>query len=35
MKKSIGEIVNFLLVSCIVGVIQLVLVNELYFGLKS
>ena len=35
MKKSIGEIVKFLLVSCIVGVIQLVLVNGLYFGLKS
>lgn len=35
MRKSIGEIVKFLLVSCIVGVIQLVLVNGLYFGLKS
>lgn len=35
MKKSFCEIVKFLLVSCIVGVIQLVLVNGLYFGLKS
>lgn len=35
MKKSFGEAAKFLLVSCIVGVIQLVLVNALYFGLKG
>ncbi len=35
MKKSVGEVAKFLLVSCVVGVIQLVLVNTLYFGLKG
>ena len=35
MKKSLGEIVKFLLVSCVVGIIQLVLVNALYYGLKG
>ena len=35
MKKSFGEVLKFLLVSCVVGLIQLVLVNALYYGLKG
>lgn len=35
MKKCFGEAIKFLLVSCVVGIIQLVLVNGLYFGLKG
>ena len=34
-KRSLWEIVKFLLVSCIVSIIQLVLVNALYFGLQG
>ena len=35
MKKSVGEVWRFFLVGCLVGLIQLVLVNVLYFGLKG
>ena len=34
-KKSLWEIITFLLVSCLVSIIQLVLVNALYFGLQG
>ncbi|MBQ3340112.1 MAG: hypothetical protein IJG82_11070, partial [Atopobiaceae bacterium] len=34
-KKSLWEIVKFLLVSCLVSIIQLVLVNALYFGMQG
>ena len=34
-SKSLKEILKFFLVSSIVGIVQLILVNVLYFGLKS
>ena len=34
-KKSLWEIIKFLLVSCLVSIIQLVLVNALYFGMQG
>ena len=34
-KKSLWEVIKFLLVSGVVGIIQLVLVNVLYFGLQG
>ena len=35
MKKGLGEILRFLLVSCAVGIVHLILLNVLFFSLKG